>query len=95
MGTQRLLESQEQCSNPPCHFLKNGKEDIGSQFNTVWTVDFKMPVFKLYLLFISADAAQDKEKEKKVLLPTDVSKSTVHTIIRQHGLSNYLRCAYQ
>jgi hypothetical protein len=29
-------------------------------------------VCKLYLLFISADAAQEKEKKKKVLLPTGV-----------------------
>jgi hypothetical protein len=37
---------------------------------TVWTVDFDTPVCKLYLLFITADAAQ--EKGKKVLLPTGV-----------------------
>jgi hypothetical protein len=30
-------------------------------------------VCKLYLLFISADAAQVKLKEKKVLLPTGAS----------------------
>ena len=47
---------------------------------TVWTVDFETPVCKLYLLFISADAAQEKEKkEKKVLLPTGVSKSAAPT----------------
>jgi hypothetical protein len=47
---------------------------------TVWTVDFEMPVCKLYLLFISADAAQEKEKkEKKVLLPIGVSKCKAHT----------------
>jgi hypothetical protein len=51
-------------------------------FFIVWTVDFETPVCKLYLLFISADAAQEKEKkEKKVLLPTGVSKSTVHTVL--------------
>ncbi len=47
--------------------------------NTVWTVDFEAPVCKLYLLFFSADAA--KEKEKKVLLHTSVSKSAAHTVI--------------
>jgi hypothetical protein len=36
-------------------------------------VDFETTVRKLYLLFISANAAQEKEKEKKVLLPTGVS----------------------
>jgi hypothetical protein len=41
--------------------------------HTIWTVDFETPVCKLYLLFISADAAQEQEKkEKKVLLPTGV-----------------------
>jgi hypothetical protein len=39
-------------------------------------------VCKLYLLFISADAAQEKEKkEKKVLLPTGASKSAAHTVL--------------
>jgi hypothetical protein len=37
-------------------------------------------VCKLYSLFISADAAQEKKKEKKVLLPTGVSKSTARTV---------------
>jgi hypothetical protein len=38
-------------------------------------------VCKLYLLFISANAAQEKEKkEKKVLQPTGVSKSVAHTV---------------
>jgi hypothetical protein len=49
---------------------------------TLWTVGFETPVCKLYLLFISADAAQDKEKkEKQVLLSTGVLKSTVHTVL--------------
>jgi hypothetical protein len=49
--------------------------------NTVWTVDFETPVCKLYLLFLSANAAQEKrKKEKKVLLPTGVSKSAVHAV---------------
>jgi hypothetical protein len=39
-------------------------------------------VRKLYLLFISADAA--KEKEKKVLLPAGVSKSAAHTVYIQY-----------
>ena len=30
---------------------------------TVWTVDFEMPVCKVYLLFISVDAANEKEKK--------------------------------
>jgi hypothetical protein len=39
-------------------------------------------VCKLFLLFISADAAQEKEKKyKKVLLPTCVSKSAAHAVI--------------
>jgi hypothetical protein len=43
-------------------------------------MDFETPVCKLYFLVISADASQEKEKkEKKVLLPTGVSKSTAHT----------------
>jgi hypothetical protein len=34
-------------------------------------------------LFISADAAEEKEKkEKKVLLPNGVSKSTAHTVLQ-------------
>jgi hypothetical protein len=38
-------------------------------------------VCKLYLLFFSAIAAREKEKkEKKVLLPTCVSKSVVHAV---------------
>jgi hypothetical protein len=50
--------------------------------DTVWTVDFETRVCKLYLLLISADAAQEKEKkEKKVLLPTGVSKSAAHTVL--------------
>jgi hypothetical protein len=41
-------------------------------------------VCKLYLLFLSANAAQEKEKkEKKVLLPTGVSKSTAHALLCQ------------
>jgi hypothetical protein len=47
---------------------------LGHPEITVWTVDFKTPVCKLHLLFISANAALEKEKkEKKVLLPTGVS----------------------
>jgi hypothetical protein len=39
-------------------------------------------VCKLYLLFISADAAQEEEKkEKNVQLPTGVSKSIAHMVI--------------
>jgi hypothetical protein len=30
---------------------------------TVWTVDFEMPVCKVYLLFIYVDAANEKEKK--------------------------------
>jgi hypothetical protein len=41
-----------------------------------------MPVCKLYLLFISADAAQEKKKENKLLLPTSVSKSAAHIVIK-------------
>jgi hypothetical protein len=45
-------------------------------------VDFEPPVCQLYLLLISADAAQEREKkEKKVLLPTGVSKSTAHSVL--------------
>ncbi len=33
---------------------------------TVWTVDFETPVCKLYLLFVSADAAQEKEKREEI-----------------------------
>jgi hypothetical protein len=48
-------------------------------------VDFDTPVFKLYFLFLAADAAQKKEKkEKKVLLPTGVSKSEALTVGWQH-----------
>jgi hypothetical protein len=42
-------------------------------------VDFEMQVCKLYLLFTSADAAQEK-KEKKVLQPTGVSKPVTHAV---------------
>jgi hypothetical protein len=38
-------------------------------------------VCKLYLLFLSADAGKEKEKkEKKLLLPTGVSKSTANSV---------------
>jgi hypothetical protein len=60
-------------------------EQMGALFQahqvayTVWTVDFETPVCKLYLLFMSANAAQEKEKKrKKLLLPTGVSKSAAH-----------------
>jgi hypothetical protein len=43
-------------------------------------MDFETPVCKLYMLFISANATQDKEK-KKVLLPTGVSKCAAHTVL--------------
>jgi hypothetical protein len=29
---------------------------------TVWTVDFETPVCKLYLMFISAESAKEKER---------------------------------
>jgi hypothetical protein len=57
---------------------------LSSLFQAAWAStycikgDFETPACKLYLLFISADAAQ--EKEKKVLLPTGVSKSAAHTV---------------
>jgi hypothetical protein len=38
---------------------------ILTSHNIVWTVDFQMPVCKLYLLFISADASKEKEKRVK------------------------------
>jgi hypothetical protein len=54
---------------------------------TVWTVDFEMPVCKLYFLFISADCCPRKrKKEKKVLLPTDDSKSAAHTVLYQFSV---------
>jgi hypothetical protein len=46
--------------------------------NTVWTVDFETLVCNFYYCFFSADPAQ--EKEKKMLLPPGVSKSTPHTV---------------
>jgi hypothetical protein len=33
---------------------------------TVWTVDFDMPVSKLYLLFISANTTKEKDKRDKI-----------------------------
>jgi hypothetical protein len=33
--------------------------------STVWTVDFETPVCKNHLLFISADAAQEKKKREE------------------------------
>jgi hypothetical protein len=49
----------------------------------VLTVDLETQVCKLYLLFLSANAAQEKrrKKEKKVLLPAGVKKSTAHAVI--------------
>jgi hypothetical protein len=32
---------------------------------TVWTVDFKTPVCKLYFLFINAKSAKEKEEKRK------------------------------
>jgi hypothetical protein len=52
----------------------------------VWTVDFETPVCKLYLLFLSANAAQ--EKEKKMLLPIGVSKSTAHAVLYKGDQKN-------
>jgi hypothetical protein len=31
----------------------------------VWRVDFKTPLYKIYLLFISADACKEKEKREE------------------------------
>jgi hypothetical protein len=60
--------------------LKN-LQGFSSCLSNVWIVDFETPVFKLYLLFISANAIQEKKKkEKKVLLPTGVSKSEARTV---------------
>ncbi len=53
---------------------------------TVCRVYFETPVCKLYLLFLSADAAT--KKEKKVLLPTGVLKSTAHTVHFNPQISN-------
>jgi hypothetical protein len=40
-----------------------------------------MPACKIYLLFISVNAAQEKEKKEKIVQqPTDVSKSVAHTV---------------
>jgi hypothetical protein len=36
--------------------------------SAVWMVDFETPVCKLYLLFLTADAAKQRKKKKKVLL---------------------------
>jgi hypothetical protein len=47
-------------------------------------------VCKLYLLFITANAAQEK-KEKKVLQATGVSKSVAHALI----LCQSCVCVYQ
>jgi hypothetical protein len=45
---------------------------------TAWATDFQTPACNFW--FISADAAQEKEKKrKKVLLPAGVSKSAAHT----------------
>jgi hypothetical protein len=74
-----INKSRPVFTHPPNLFLLT---DIT---NTVWTVDFETPVSKLYLLFISADAAQEK-KGKNVLLPTGVSKSTAHAVITKEGL---------
>jgi hypothetical protein len=46
-----------------------------------------MPVGKLYLLFISANVANEKEKKKKqVLLPACVSKSAAHRASTHYAL---------
>jgi hypothetical protein len=48
-------------------------------------------VCKLYLLFISVDTAQEKEKteEKKVLLPSGVSKSAAHAVSSKGSPSTF------
>jgi hypothetical protein len=43
-------------------------------------VDFETPVCKLYFLFVSADAAQEKEKREESAAATDVSKYAAHTV---------------
>ena len=63
---------------------------------TVWTVDFETPVCKLYLLFITANADQEK-KEKKVLQPTGVSKSVAHAVLTlclPHNVLNPFRMSF-
>jgi hypothetical protein len=48
-------------------------------------------VCKLYLLFISANVAQEKEKkEKKLLQPTGVSKSVAHAVFLLTAFSKSL-----
>jgi hypothetical protein len=47
-----------------------------------------MPVCKLHLFFISANAAQEKEKKKKVLQPTGVSKSVAHALLSSDFLKS-------
>jgi hypothetical protein len=50
-------------------FLQNHLEEIVPGelrfLCTVWTVDFETPACKLYLLLISADAAQEKETKRR------------------------------
>jgi hypothetical protein len=49
-------------------------------------------VCKLYLLFISADAAQEEKMKMKVLLPTGVSKSAAHTVLLLQSVCNSKSC---
>jgi hypothetical protein len=46
------------------HVLK-GVKATSAINSTVWTVDFETPVCKLNSLFISASAAQEKEKKRR------------------------------
>jgi hypothetical protein len=41
----------------------------------------------LLIVFVSADAAQEKEKREKVLLPASVSKSAAHTVLSKYECS--------
>jgi hypothetical protein len=44
-------------------------------------VDFETPVYKLYFfVYFCQCCPRKRKKEKKVLLPTGVSKSAAHTV---------------
>jgi hypothetical protein len=45
------------------------------------SVDFEMPVCKLYLLFFLPMLPENKKKGEKVLLPAGVLKSVAHTVL--------------
>jgi hypothetical protein len=60
---------------------------------TVWTVDFDTPVCTLYLLCISADAAQEKEKREEIAAAHWCFKVCSHTFYQPAITRRFEKCS--